>query len=118
MSVFKLDTTTGDRAIENNNFVIISEAEEVRQRVETRLRTYQGEWFLDITLGVPYYQEVFEKNIPLSQIEAVFKDAIINTPGVTELVEFELDYTNSNRNLLITFEAKAGDETIEGSEVI
>lgn len=118
MTSYKLNTDTHDLEIVNNNFVLISDSEATTQRLKTRLKTYLGEWFLNLNLGIPYYQEVFDKSIPISSIEAVFKEAIINCPGVDELNKFEIDYTNSDRSFALSFEVKAGDKTLSLEEVV
>lgn len=118
MRTLKIDDLTKDLAIEDNNFVLISGVDRAKQNLLTRLRTYLGEWFLNINIGIPYYQDVFRKGVPVSQITGVFKEAIVTTPGVDELVKFDADYTNNNRNLSINFEAKYGEETISIEETI
>ena len=118
MRTLKLNVDTGDLVIEDNNFVFISGSDRLRQNLLTRLRTYLGEWFLNINMGIPYYQDVFKKGLPLAQITGVFKEAIVTTPGVEELLKFDADYTNNNRNLLIDFQVKYGEETIEIQEII
>jgi hypothetical protein len=118
MRTLKLDVLTGDIAIENNKFILINGADRIRQNLLTRLRTYLGEWFLNINIGIPYYQDVFVKGLPIGQVTGVFKDEITSTPGVDELTKFDAEYVNSNRNLSINFEVKYGEETIPIQETI
>jgi len=112
MSEMKLDTNN-DIAIENFNFVIVDGEENVAQRLKTNLAIFKGEWFLDTTRGVPYYQEILKKNPDSKLIEAEFKAAIVNTDGIAKLKSFEMEYDNSLRKLTIAFTA----QTDEGLEI-
>jgi hypothetical protein len=92
-----------DLAIENNAVVLVSGAQEVRQRLIERLLTFQGEWFLDTTIGVPYYQDILKKAVDAAVIEAIFKTEIIETPGILELLDFDTDYSASTRQFDVAF---------------
>ncbi len=101
-----------DIAIENNDIVFITSIDEVRQRLLENLNTFKGEWFLDLEMGIPYYQDISKKNIDLNVIESVFKDAILDSPGVLELLDFSLDIDNSSRQLDVNFTARASEGEI------
>jgi len=114
-------TDDGDLAIENNSFSLVTESEEIRQRIKQNLQTFLGEWFLDTTLGVPYFQVVFDKNSPPSLIEDVFKAAILETEGVVELVEFtDLDLDSATRELTVDFSYRDlfSDSVLNFNEVV
>lgn len=109
----------GDIAIENGSPVIIDGGgDEVVQILRQRLRTGLGEWFLDTTIGVPYLQSIFKKNPSPVAIETAFKNEILNTPGVLELSEFELDVDASTRTMTLTFRVIGTDGPIDFSEVL
>ena len=61
-----------DVAIENNRLVWTSHNsdEEISQRLVQNLKFFLGEWFLDQTEGLPYFQAVFVKGTPPDIIEA------------------------------------------------
>jgi hypothetical protein len=116
MADFKIDIEnggTGDLVVENGLLVRVDGAEAVRQNLRQRLLTFFGEWFLDLTQGIPYFEHVFKKQINPSVLDAIFKNAIINTPGVTELLEFDIDIDTSTRLMTLIFKVKASDETID-----
>ena len=52
----KLDTTTHDLVIENYDLVLVDGIDLVRQAIKQRLLLVSEEWFLDDTIGVPWYQ--------------------------------------------------------------
>lgn len=114
-------TEDGDIEIANNQFSLATGSEEIRQRLKQNLKTFLGEWFLDTTIGVPYFQIVFDKSSPSSLIDDVFKDAILKTKGVVEIVEFkELDLNVGTRELTVDFSYRDefSDGVLDFNEVI
>ncbi|AMG45531.1 hypothetical protein AL520_14575 [Achromobacter xylosoxidans] len=89
---------------------MIRGADRVRQQVKVTLLAFLGEWFLDTTFGVPYFEEVLVKNPDRSAIEAVLRSRILGVPGVTRVGRLALDVERTLRALRVSFEA----ETTEG----
>jgi hypothetical protein len=118
MSDLKTDDTTGDLVFENGDIALVSGADAVKQAIRQELRFFAGEWFLDLDYGVPYYKDVFIKNPNPQILEGVFTDKILNTPGVLELMEFNLDYDPASRRLSCSFLARGFDGMIDFSEVV
>lgn len=105
-----------DLAIIDNKFVLTehNSDEEIRQRLLQRLRDFRGEWFLDQTEGIAYFELVFVKGTPVDIIEAEFKDRIIGTDGVSVLRRFEpLTFDTASRELFVNFDVK----TINGNTI-
>ncbi len=119
MSQLALDDN-GDIAILNNKFSIINEQAEIRQKLSERLQTFLEEWFLDVNLGLPYLQLIFVKGTPVTVIEDLFKNQIINTPGVTELSRFEPIELNAKREADLDFDVKTsfGEDAIKIQESV
>jgi len=61
----------------------------VGQRLKIRLLTFQGEYDLDTTLGVPWFQSVLVRGVTKSQIDNIIREQILSDEGVMEIVEFE-----------------------------
>ena len=96
--------SNNDLIIEKGNLKLVEDGAETVQHVRTRLQFYLGEWFLDITAGTPYLQQVFTKPVNLANIESILKTRILNTPTVSKLIEFSLDYEGGSvRGLDIHF---------------
>lgn len=100
-----------------NNWVLVNGVDALRQRLVANLQAFQGEWFLDPALGVPYFQTVFRrrKGVDLGLISTVFRDAILNTDGVKSIQNLEIDLNEATRVLTVTFRVDATDGTIEES---
>lgn len=68
------------------NFLINSPAC-VAQSVLTRLKLWQGEWFLDLTEGTPWLQQVLGKfSKPIYDL--TIKTRVLGTQGVTSIVNY------------------------------
>lgn len=77
----------------------------VGQRLKIRLLTFMGEWFLDTTYGVPYWQRLLGiKQTSKSAIDLIFQQQILAEPGVKEIVSF--DSTFQNRQYSLNFRVK------------
>ena len=99
----KLDTTTGDLALSGGDLVLVSGTDAIAQDLRMRLRFFAGEWFADLDAGVPYFSQVLVKNPDVTQLRGVFRDAILATPGVKDLLELDLDFDSALRTLTLTF---------------
>lgn len=103
MTSIKLKTDN-DLSIEDNKLVLIEGIEEIAQILRQRLRVFKGDWFLDTSEGIPYYEEILKKNPSPVTVDSLFKNEILNTPGVVELLSFELII--EGRRLDLTFSAR------------
>lgn len=110
-----INSTTGDLDFVKGQLVFVDGQEEIRQHLEQRLRTFLNEWFLDLTIGVPYYDEILKKNINPSTIDAIFIDEILACPGVVRLLSFDLDLDNTTRKLSLNAEIQTTDGVIDFS---
>ena len=101
----------GDLVVTNNNLVFVIGAQDARQRIIQRLRTVRGEWFLDRRMGVPYFENVFQKKINPAIVASVIQAEIVSTPGVIELQSFDGDL-DSDRTLSIRLKARVTQNEI------
>ena len=60
---------------------------ETKGFVLTRLRLWQGQWFLDSNVGVPYTTQVLGFGTAGSRDVAI-QAAIVNTPGVNQILAY------------------------------
>lgn len=112
----KLDSSH-DLAIENFDLVLISDVDQVIQKIDIRLRFFLGEWFLDTSVGLPYYEDVLKKDFDTGVLEASFKAQILGTPGVDSLSEFDL-FLEGTRTLIVTFKVFISGEEIAGEVIL
>ncbi len=93
-----LDITTGD-------LQIVTAGDAVSQHLRIRLRFIRGEWFLDLRIGIPYFEEVLVKAINLMSVRGIFAEVIRDTPGVISLGDLTVDLDRSSRVLGLPFSA-------------
>ena len=86
------------------------------QRVRHRLQTFQGECYLDRSVGVPYFSEVLKKNPDLRRVKNLLVATINGVEGVKKIIDFSVDFSARTREYRVIFKAEADDGTIvEGS---
>lgn len=99
----EFDETTWDIVIENQDVQFVSGVDAIRQHLRQRLGFFRGEDPFDLTRGIPYHDEIFKKRFNPIVIDSIFKETILNTPGVLELNKFELDHNSATRELNLEF---------------
>lgn len=85
--------------------------EVVAQRLTIRLRTFFGEWFINTTYGVPYFQRILKKGIDKATVDNLLREQIFDEPGVLEIIAFNSDLDDYSRSYSCKFEIR----TAEGS---
>jgi hypothetical protein len=79
-------------------------SQEVAQSIYTTLRMFQGEWFLDTTLGTPWFQSILGVKTPIGIVQQILKNIIVTRPGVQSLNSFSLTPTGG-RSYTLSFTA-------------
>lgn len=109
MSDLKLNKS-GDLDITDGDFSLITDKDEfIAQSLSIRLATVKGEWYLDITQGIPYLKEILRKGVPKSFVDDVFRNAIKNTVGVNSIVKFESSIVYNTYKLSFQFTTESGE---------
>jgi hypothetical protein len=94
-----LDMTFG-RGIQN--FKIDSPAA-VAQAIGTRLNLWTGDWWLDLTQGTPWLQQILGKpRAPGSSPDAAIRTRILGTPYVTRLSNYSSSFNSTNRSWTVS----------------
>lgn len=120
MSLLKIDDTSGDLAVVNNQWVLIpGGGNQVLQAVRSRLRAIRGEWFLDPTVGPDYFGIIWVKGMPETIRSAELKRQIMTVPGVLDLQAFSAVLDTATRLYTVSFSALSTDGTpIASTEVL
>lgn len=86
------------------------------QHIKTRLQFFQGEWFLDLREGLPWFQEILVKGPNIPRVRALLRAAILETPGVSLVDQLDLALDTSTRTLTVTWRATLDDGTAISSD--
>ncbi len=118
MTGFKLNAD-GDIGLDSNNRMetLSTYQELVRQRLDIKLKTFKGEWFLDTTFGVPYRdtgdgKSIIGKGYTASDIDALFIALIKEDPDVLSIKYFKSTYNTITRLYDLTFEVLVRDGSL------
>ena len=111
-------TVTKELVLKNNDLQIVGGQAAIRQDMNQTLNFLYGEWFLDSTKGIPYFQQVLVKSPDLGAIQGLFMSAILAVNGVLELLSFEFNFDAPTRALTITFAARTTDGIINVSQTL
>lgn len=87
-----------------------SRVDVVAQRLRIRLLTFESEWFLDTSYGVPYWS-FLGKKVKKSAVDLIFQREILAENGVKELTFFESTFENRKYTLSFRVKVTTGDET-------
>lgn len=85
----------GDIVIEND-LILVSGQEELRQNIENRLSVNQGEWFLNIGLGLAY-KDIVGKGVTDREIEFAIRECCLQDNRVKEVRNIKITRDNEHR---------------------
>lgn len=113
MKYRKLDEN-GDYVLgRGNGEFLVNSPETVVQAVTTRLKLIAGEWFLNVSEGVPYLTDILGYGNMLKYDFAI-QETIKNTKGVSNIDQYASYYNSQTRKVTIT----ASISTIYGATTI
>jgi hypothetical protein len=103
--------TEGDIVTSGDHFLTGKEA--TAQAITRRLKLFLGEYFLNISEGTPWFQEILGKS-SRDMAAANIKSRILDTDGVVALGAFSFDFDAKTR--MITVNASVIDKNNEALE--
>jgi hypothetical protein len=118
ITVRKLDPVTWEPQFGNGQENFISDLEAVTQIIATRLKLFQGEWFLNLEDGLPLFQSILgssgsQRNITV--ITNLIAARILGTPYVTAIVSITATYQNRKFVFSATVATQFGVVTVSNS---
>ena len=99
-------TATGDMQFGGSvsNFYINSAAG-VAQLIETRLKLWAGEWFLDLSEGTPWMSQILGTGT-MRLYNAAIRARILGTTGVLSIVSYSSSVNATTRALTVNGEVE------------
>ena len=102
--------------IANGDWQLAADEPAIRQGIKVRLRFFEGEWYLDLEEGVPYFQEVLVKNPSLVAVREVFRQALAAAPGVREVLTLNVSYVSlTPRTVRVDWQVQSDVGLLKGS---
>ena len=109
----KLDTS-GDLDLSTGDAVLLDGIEEIRQRVEIKLKFFKGEWFLAPNFGVPWFRDILIKNPQTDVVRNLLIRAVETEPNIDKVTEITLTYDATTRALIVdTLQILANGERVD-----
>jgi len=81
----------------------------VGQAVITRLLLWKSEWFLDVTDGTPWLQDIVGNN---TNYDFEIQSRILDTPGVTDIVSYASSVVNRRLSVTATINTIYGQTSV------
>ena len=97
ITVRALDPVTGEPLFGNGQNNFISDLDAMKQILLTRLKLFQGEWFLNLSDGTPMFQKLLGSSGNPRNIETIINlltQRLNQTPYVVSVSLFQASYTN------------------------
>ena len=95
----------GDLDVSTGSFQTLTGPEYAAQKIRQRFKLFLGEWFLDQSLGVPWFTQVFVKNPNLDAIRALFRAELLKVPGIVSVGQIESSFVPATRTLSLAYVA-------------
>ncbi len=86
---------SGDLAVVNGDFALVGGADAIPQGIDCRIKTFFREIFLDESQGVPWIEDIFVKNPDPTVVKEDLRQAIADTPDVTDVVAQDFTLTST-----------------------
>lgn len=99
----------GDIFTRDYGLARIAGRDQIAQGIGTRLKLLLGEWFLDVSQGVPWFDSILIKNPNRTVVQGIIRRAILQTEGVVELVKFDIGEISGERKIVINFTVLTSD---------
>lgn len=84
----------------------------VAQKLKIKLLTFQGEWFINTTTGIPYFQQILKRGVSKLTIDTIFQEAILSEPDVLEIIEFNSIIDTETRSYQLSFKVRTNSNQI------
>lgn len=88
---------------------LVSGADEIIQHVKAVLLTCQGEWFLDLAHGTPWFTRVIGQRFNAGQINITVRDAILSVAGVASITDISSERGLAPRSAKVSVEVLTDD---------
>lgn len=112
------DPNFGDLDIQNNSLYLVDGEVAIQQHLMQRLRIFLGEWFMDNTIGLPFFQQILVKNPNQAIIDAYIINQILATPGIIQLNSYQTTPDFINRTLNVSFTADTTSGTVDYESLV
>jgi hypothetical protein len=86
--------SNGDIQLDNNSeLVLLSNKDQLGQKISQRLKMFFAEWFLNTERGVPYFGNILGANSNEVLVDQLLTDEILKESEVTNVINVQSTFT-------------------------
>ncbi len=84
--------------------------EAVAQLCRIAMQMFAGEWFLDLDIGVPYWDEILgvSPGVAILAANIGFRQELLAVEGVIEILRLDFSFDGASRELTVTWQVRTG----------
>lgn len=113
-----IDTKTDDIAYADGLVAFCTSDQEVIQRVRTCLRRIEGEWFLDIDAGLPYFGGQMLGGKDLEYVKLLIREELLIIEGVNKITEINILMDKATKKVSVYVEIELNENVYKITEEI
>ena len=99
------DGVIGDVKITDGDLTITNERDSIVLRISQKLQFFFAEWFLDKTLGIPYFERILVRNPDPALVDSILKQVVLSVDGITRINQWIIEVDRTSREMRLTFRA-------------
>lgn len=96
----------GDLDLRDGRLRLIKGPEALIQRLRCRLRIFRGDWFLDTSWGLPWFQSILGRSRGQVAVRSVLRQAVLTTPGVVSVDSMKLQHDRELRRMSVSAQVR------------
>lgn len=115
----KLDPS-GDYTFGQGSSDFYTDSTACAQAIYTTLKQLQGEWWTDLSVGLPLFQQILGSRVSNNDVTAMdmlVQEQILTVPGTQSIVSMQSSWDSSSRTYSLvqaTVQTNFGDVVVEG----
>ena len=103
----KQDVVSGNIVFQNGQLYLTDGRQDsLRQRLDIRIKTQKGSWFLNINYGVDWFNGVFADGSTKLSVDSLLQAEILKEPMVERVITFTSSVSNITRQYSCSFKVK------------
>ena len=111
-----IDPITNDISHEDGLIKYTKNEDEVIQRIRTCLRRIEGEWFLDINAGLPYFGGQMLGGKDLEYVKLLIREEILSIKGVEKINDINIIMDTKNKKVSVYIEVQLNENIYKITE--
>ena len=110
-----LSRDTWDLCVDSSgNLAIASEPYSLAQDAASAIKLFKGEYIYDITIGIPYFEQVLGKNPPINLVRSLQQAAAASVPNVASAAVYYTGIANGQLSGQVQVADNNGNISIAG----